>query len=95
MPRTASSDLTAKLAGEAVRDARRRAGLTQVELAERMHVNPSYVAGIETGRRNMTVAQLGNIAQALDARLVVELQVLDDEPLVIARPDRRAMPTKA
>lgn len=45
--------------------ARKAAGLTQVELAERLEVRRSSVANIETGRQNLTLVRLFEIAEAI------------------------------
>jgi transcriptional regulator with XRE-family HTH domain len=98
MPKTASSDLTARLVGKAVAEGRRKAGITQVQLAQRMGVHASYIAGLETGRRNLTVGQLGSVAQALGMRLNVGFEpVPEQQRLVIGRrtsgPERVAQPS--
>jgi transcriptional regulator with XRE-family HTH domain len=85
MPRTASSELTAQVVGEAVRRARHDTGITQAELARRLDVHPSYIGGVETGRRNLTIGQLGNVAEALQARLVISFEPLADDPLTVDR----------
>ncbi|WP_371930866.1 helix-turn-helix domain-containing protein, partial [Paracoccus spongiarum] len=41
--------------GDAVRQARATAGLTQEELAERAGLDRSYVGGVERGDRNPTL----------------------------------------
>jgi transcriptional regulator with XRE-family HTH domain len=69
MPRTATSKLAAQKAGEAVRAARRDAGLTQARLGRRLGASGAYIANVEAGRENLTVGQLANIAAALGAGL--------------------------
>jgi uncharacterized protein len=69
MPRTAASAIAAKQAGEAIRGARRAAGLTQAELGRRLRASDSYVANVEAGRENLTVGQLANFAAAMGAGL--------------------------
>jgi transcriptional regulator with XRE-family HTH domain len=81
MPRTATSEVAAKLVGRSIRGARTELGITQAELAARMNVNASYVTNIEAGRVNLTVGQLANIAEALGTGLDVRLPVLDREPI--------------
>ena len=71
MPRTAQSQVVAKQVGEALRDARRRAILTQAQLAGKLGVSPPYVANVEAGRENLTLGQMANIAAALGAGLDV------------------------
>lgn len=46
--------------------ARKDAGLTQVELAERLDRNQTYINRIETGQRRVDVVELIDLAAALD-----------------------------
>lgn len=83
MPRTAASDLAAKVVGREVRRARAAASLTQAELARRLETSPSYVANLEAGRLNLTVGQLARIADALGADLRISLPLLEAPPVVV------------
>jgi hypothetical protein len=65
MPRTAASEIHAKVVGRTMRQTRRELGLTQAEVAERLGVSASYVSAVEAGRRNLTLGQLANIANAM------------------------------
>jgi transcriptional regulator with XRE-family HTH domain len=65
MPRTAVSEIHAKVVGRELRGARHALGLTQAELARRLDVSPSYIAAVEAGGRNLTLGQLANIANAM------------------------------
>lgn len=65
MPRTAASEIHAKVLGRELRAARSSLGLTQAEVARRLDVSPSYLAAVEAGRRNLTLGQLANIANAM------------------------------
>ena len=65
MPRTAASEIHAKVLGRELRAARNALGLTQAEVARRLEVLPSYLAAVEAGRRNLTLGQLANIANAM------------------------------
>lgn len=69
MPRTHMSDVTSARVGREVRRARTEQGITQAELARRMGVKPPYVAGLEAGKRNVTLGQLANVADALERGL--------------------------
>jgi transcriptional regulator with XRE-family HTH domain len=55
--------------GQAIRDARREAGLTQEQLAERANLHWTYLSEIETGRKNPSVAVLRRVAAGLGVRL--------------------------
>jgi transcriptional regulator with XRE-family HTH domain len=60
---------------------RQEAGLTQVELAERMKVYQSFVARLESGQRRVDVVELIKLGEALefDASLAVQaLMELED-----------------
>lgn len=65
MPRTAASEIHAKVLGRELRAARNALGLTQAEVARRLDVSPSYLAAVEAGRRNLTLGQIANIANAM------------------------------
>lgn len=54
-----------KLVGEKIRDARKAAGLTQWQLANKIFVSESYIALIESGKRNPSTNVLTKIAEAL------------------------------
>ena len=59
-------------AGEAIRSARRRAGLTQSQLARRSGTSQATLSAYETGRKDPSVATLSRILGAAGARLTVE-----------------------
>jgi len=75
VPRTATSEITSKFIGKAIRQTRRSVGMTQLELAERLGTSAPYISSVEKGRSNMTVGQLTAVAEALDAELHVEFRV--------------------
>jgi transcriptional regulator with XRE-family HTH domain len=75
MPRTAASEVIAKLVGTQVRLARTQAGLNQRQLGERLNASGSYIANVEAGRENLTVGQLANIAAALGSGLEISFPV--------------------
>ena len=52
--------------GEKIRDARKNAGLTQWQLANKIFVSESYIALIESNRRNPSMSVLSKIAEALN-----------------------------
>ncbi len=55
--------------GQAVRDRRRKLGLSQEELAWRAGLNRSYVTDVERGARNPSLATIDRLSQALQTPL--------------------------
>jgi transcriptional regulator with XRE-family HTH domain len=51
--------------GERVRELRRKAGLSQEELATAADLDRSYIGGVERGERNVSLVNIHKIAQAL------------------------------
>jgi transcriptional regulator with XRE-family HTH domain len=85
MPRTAASEIQAKVVGREIRATRTALGLTQAEVAERLGVSPSYMSAVEAGRRNLTLGQLANIANAM--RLGVNISFIrPDGKRVVGKP---------
>jgi transcriptional regulator with XRE-family HTH domain len=74
MPRTAVSEVHAKVLGREIKGARLALGLTQAEVAERLGVSPSYISAVEAGKRNLTLGQLANIASAM--RLGIDISFI-------------------
>ena len=58
----------AAVLGEAIRKARRKAGLTQEELAFRASVSRNYVSLLELDEKSPTVDTLLRIAHAMNAK---------------------------
>lgn len=58
--------------------ARREAGLTQTELAERMGRRQSLISAIESGRRSPRLQTLADAARALGCELRVEFVKRED-----------------
>jgi transcriptional regulator with XRE-family HTH domain len=54
-----------QLMGRNVREARKRRGLSQEDLAHEAGMKRSYLSDLERGRRNPTVRALGRLADAL------------------------------
>lgn len=57
----------------ALHQARRAAGLSQKQLAERIGTKQTYVAQIEKGRKNITFSTLTKYARACGKRVAVTL----------------------
>jgi transcriptional regulator with XRE-family HTH domain len=53
-----------------LREQRERAGLSQVDVADRLEVHQSYVSKYESGERRIDLAELQDICSALGIRLV-------------------------
>lgn len=81
MPRTAASEIHAKVVGHKLSDARQALGLTQAEVAERLGVSPSYISAVEAGRRNLTLGQLANIANAMRLGIDISFVRPDGTPI--------------
>lgn len=56
-----------------LRESRKQAGLTQQQVAERMHTNRSFVARVETQGGNLTIATVERYARAVGKHLKLEL----------------------
>ncbi|MGA4497893.1 helix-turn-helix domain-containing protein [Bacillus bombysepticus] len=55
-----------KLVGENIRFLRKKRGLTQEELAERINLQQAYIGGVERGERNISMLTLQKIAAGLE-----------------------------
>ncbi len=53
-----------KALGKGIRSHRERAGLTQVALAKKVHVEPTYISVIENGRKEPSLALVRDIMSA-------------------------------
>jgi ribosome-binding protein aMBF1 (putative translation factor) len=54
-----------KIVGDAIRAARKDAGLSQEKLAEKADLHPNYIGEVERGEKNIAVDALMRIAAAL------------------------------
>jgi transcriptional regulator with XRE-family HTH domain len=63
--------------GTNLRDARKRLGLTQEQVAERSGVHATEVSRIENGKRDPRASTLLRLAKAIEMR---PGQLLDEEP---------------
>jgi HTH-type transcriptional regulator / antitoxin HipB len=57
--------------GAAIQDARREAGLTQADLAERAGVSRPYLAQVERGRSSRLLELVLDLLRVLDLELIV------------------------
>ena len=73
---------TSIMVGSAVRAARRRAGVSQTELAERAGTSQPSIARLEKGQVSPTVITLDRIARALGTELVIDFEPkMEDRPV--------------
>jgi transcriptional regulator with XRE-family HTH domain len=72
---TRTSNIHAKAVGRELAHARRDAGLTQQQLAQRLDVGRSYIARVESGTDNLTIGQLAHLANALGAQLRITFPI--------------------
>jgi uncharacterized protein len=72
-------------AGEVIREARRRAGLSQAELARRAGVSQPVISAYEAGRREPGMKMLAKLVEASGNRLIIE--VAADPSRAAALPD--------
>ena len=82
---------TAIMVGSAVRAARRKAGLSQVELAKRAGTSQPSIARLERGMVSPTVISLDRIARALGTELVIDFEPVAPSPRV--QPPQGRAPT--
>ena len=57
--------LSVILLGQRLREARKKVGLTQEELAERLKIDAAHLSKLERGAKNLTVLRLASICDAL------------------------------
>jgi transcriptional regulator with XRE-family HTH domain len=82
LTRDARSEIHAKVVGREIRATRNALGLTQAEVAERLGASASYISAVEAGRRNLTLGQLANIANAMRLGVNVSFIRPDGKPVV-------------
>ena len=83
--------------GERVRKARNRNGMSRRALSEKSLVSPRYLAQLEAGKGNISIALLQRIACALDFRiewLLCEDDPWESETLAVADLFRNAAPAR-
>jgi transcriptional regulator with XRE-family HTH domain len=77
------------IGGELVREARRRAALTQRELAERAGTTQSAIARLESGRTSPSFEQVERLIRLCGFSMIVSLATYDDSHLVQAKANLR------
>jgi transcriptional regulator with XRE-family HTH domain len=78
--------------GHFVREARRRAGISQAILAARGGTTQSAVARVESGRTSPSLEYLTRLVRACGFDIEVRLVPHDDQDLTIARGNLRLSP---
>lgn len=74
-----SHELQVRL-GSAIKEERKRLGVTQEELAWRADMHRTYLADIERGARNVTLKSIANLAKALQVSVASLLTAKDANP---------------
>lgn len=80
--------------GQIIREARRRSGLTQQELAERLGTTQSVITRWETGRRSPTLETVAKAVRACGLDLTVTLGQSDPDHDLFIRENRRLRPAE-
>ena len=80
------------IGGELVREARKRAALTQAELADRAGTTQSAIARLESGRTSPALEQVERLLRLCGFQLIVELAPYDDSDIVQAEAQLRRTP---
>jgi transcriptional regulator with XRE-family HTH domain len=55
--------------GNRLRDLRGRSGISQMELAHRANLHPTYISSVERGRRNVSLVNIHALADALEVNV--------------------------
>ena len=80
--------------GHLIKEARKRAGLSQRQLAERLATSQSVVARWENGSRSPTLETVTRALRACGLDLQVSITPYDDHDLVLAERERRRTPAQ-
>ena len=59
-----------------IRDLRKKSGLTQSELAERIGLSTNFIGMVERGERNTSVDKIFKLAKAFDIKLAQFFETL-------------------
>jgi transcriptional regulator with XRE-family HTH domain len=71
--------------GLALKNWRKKSGISQEELAWRAQLHRTYVSGIETGDRNPSLQSIEKLAQALNLSFSTLFQPLGDSPDAVGK----------
>ena len=86
--------LARMIGGELVREARKRAGMTQAQLAKLADTTQSAIARLESGRTSPSFEQVERLMRLCGYQLIVELAPYDDSDIVQAEALLRVSPAK-
>ena len=81
--------MSTRTLGDNIRDARKKAGLTQMELAKATNLSQSYIGDIEKDRYNPSLSVLKAIAVATNTPLDT---IISDQKLEWLNKDERKIP---
>jgi transcriptional regulator with XRE-family HTH domain len=65
-------------------ESRKKANLTQVELARKIGISQPYVARLEGGKANPTLGTIGSLLAVMGCRLTTNVECLTPEPELLA-----------
>jgi transcriptional regulator with XRE-family HTH domain len=82
------------IGGELVREARKRAGMTQAQLAELADTTQSAIARLESARTSPSFEQVERLMRLCGFQLIVELAPYDDSDVVQAEALSRLTPAE-
>lgn len=75
---------TRQLLGARIKELRKRRGLTQDQLAERVDLAPRYISLIEVGRSSPSLETIENVARVLEVELKALFDFLHLDPDAVA-----------
>lgn len=67
------ADEFCRLIGDKIKNLRRKRGLTQKELSNKLQISQQIISRIESGRQNISLLTLKNIVSSLGAEVKIEL----------------------
>ena len=79
-------------AGSLIAEARKRGGLTQAELADRLGSHQSVLARWETGRTSPDFATVQRVVRAAGFELGISIHPVDDHDLTLIRRELNLLP---
>lgn len=77
-------DQLIKFVGSRLKELRKTQGWTQERLSQESGINPSYIADVERGERNITLKSFDRLINALGVTPFVFFAVREDEPSIAA-----------